>query len=84
MESILNNKENNIDPKTGKFFPFKKEGDIICRAYLEIRAEYGTALKEQAYHKLLKEWFSQNNIDYLYEPSLEIRSKFSKSSVIEL
>jgi len=24
MESILNNKENNIDPKTGKFFPLKK------------------------------------------------------------
>ena len=83
MRSILSDRKSNIDPKTGKFFPFKKEGEIICRAYLDIRAEYGTTLKEKPYHKLLKEWFSQNNIDYLYEPSLEIRSK-SSNKVIDL
>lgn len=83
MKSILNNKQDNIDPKTGLFFPFRKEGAVICRAYLNVRAEYGTTLKEKAYHKLLKEWFDQNDIPYTYEPSLKIHSK-TTNKVIDI
>jgi len=75
ITSILEKKKLYIDSMTGKFFPYKKEGKIICRAYLDIRAQYGTSLKEKAYHKLMKEWFEAHKIPYIYEPSLQIRSQ---------
>lgn len=70
MRSVLNNKQSYIDPKTGLFFPYQKEGEIICQCYLDIRTKYGVTLKEKAFHKLMVEWFDVHGAPYVYEPSL--------------
>lgn len=77
MSSVLGKGKLYIDPVTGKFFPFKREGEMICKTYLNIRAQYGTTLKEKAYHRLMKEWFEKYNTPYIYEPSLQVRSQLT-------
>jgi len=81
MDSVLDKKDFYTDPQSGKFFPFKKEGEIICKAYLDIRAQYSTTLKEKAYHKLMKEWFNEHKIPYIYEPSLQVRSQLTNKII---
>jgi len=59
---------------TDKYFPEKELGGKLMQCFYDVRNKYGRWYSEKVYDEALKEQLELQNIDFVYQPRIDIYS----------